>query len=338
MDTAREWRGGQVQLALLLRRSPGLGVALVADAPLAGALADEDVRVHPVLGGPFSALRLRALVQVLAPDVLAAHTSRAHSLALLAAGGRPVVVHRRVDFAVGTGVVGPLKRIKYRAAARYVAVSEAVSGVLIAGGVEPSNIDVVPDAVDAAPWLREIDRREARLRLGVPDGAEWLAAVGALVEHKGHRVLIDALRAVPNAFLTVAGEGPLRGRLEAQIAAAGLVDRVRLLGSRGDVCEWLGAADRFVHPSLEEGLGQAVIEAMLAGVPVVASRAGGVPEVVGKDGVLVEPGDVKALSAALASHPRLSASAVERLRSRHDPAALVASTLAAYERAIAARG
>lgn len=332
VDTASEWRGGQVQLALLVRAAPGLGVAVVPGAPLSRALSGV-APVHPVLGGPLAAVHLRALIRALRPDLIAAHTSRAHSLALLAAGGRPVIVHRRVDFTVGKGVIGPLKRLKYRAATGYVAVSDAVRRVLIDGGVAPERIDVVPDAVDPAPWTRAVDRAAARERLGVPDGVPWLVAVGALVEHKGHRVLIDALRGVPDAHLTIAGDGPLRGRLEAQ--AAGLGSRVRFLGQRGDVPEWLGAADRFVHPSLEEGLGQAVIEAMLAGVPVVASRAGGVPEVVGEDGVLVPPGDVAALTAALLAPSRSSSPAAKRLRELHAPERLVLGTLDAYSRLVA---
>lgn len=335
VDPAREWRGGQTQLALLVRGAPGLGVAVVLDSPLAHALANGPVAVHPCLGGPLAAVRLRALVRALDPDVIAAHTSKAHALALLACGGRPVIVHRRVDFAVGTGPFGTWKRVKYRAAAGYVAVSEAVRDVLIAGGVEPSRIDVVPDAVDPAPWAVPVARSAARARLGVPDEVPWFAAVGALVEHKGHRVLIDAMASVPRAILTIAGEGPLRARLQAQIDARGLSARVRLLGMRDDVPDWLGAADLFVHPSLEEGLGQAVIEAMLARVPIVASRAGGVPEVVREDGVLVPPGDVKALVAALQAPARSPAPATARLRERHAPEALVKGTLAAYARFVA---
>jgi glycosyltransferase involved in cell wall biosynthesis len=99
--------------------------------------------------------------------------------------------------------------------------------------------------------------------------------------------------------LLIAGDGPLRGALEAQVAALGLGGRVRLLGQLPSLGGFFAALDAFVHPSVEEGLGQVVLEAMAAGCRVVATRAGGLPEIVGDAGVLVAPGDWVALAAGM---------------------------------------
>lgn len=333
LDSGRELRGGQVQLAHLVHAAPGLGVALPPDAPLHEQLVRDGVPVHPVAFGapPWGTLDLAALVRELDPDVIAAHTSHAHAQARLVARGRPIVVHRRVDFPIG-----PLSRRKYRAVAGYIAVSEAVSEVLIDGGVDPLRIVVVPDGVEPDPWLVRVDREAARRLFGVPIGARWVAAVGALVDHKGHAVLIDAIAEVVRrggaVFCTIAGDGPRREALQRRIDAAGLADVVRLTGARCDVPAWLGGVDVFVHPSVEEGLGQAVIEALLTGVPVVATAAGGVPEIVGADGRIVPKGDPVALASALAGDLPAAGTGRTRMLYEFSVSRMVSGTLAAYRR------
>lgn len=201
-------------------------------------------------------------------DLVAAHTSHAHQ----SAAPFPVrlVVHRRVDFRPSGGW-------KYRRPRGYVAVSGAVAEIVTAAGGR--NVHVVYDGVvplpSAAPAV---------------DGPAVLA-VGARVPHKGHVHLVAAaalLRARhPDLDVGVAGDGPLTW------------PGVRWLGQRDDVPALLAAARVFVHPSVEEGMGQAVVEAMLAGVPVVVSDAGGLPEVVGETGLVVPAGDPVALAAAI---------------------------------------
>jgi len=135
-----------------------------------------------------------------------------------------------------------------------------------------------------------------------------LLAVGACVHHKGHDVLaraVELLRADGHSFeAAVAGEGPLR--------PAG----VRFLGPRDDVGALLAGCRVFVHPSRTEGLGMAVVEAMMAGVPVVASRVGGIPEVVGEDGVLVPPDDPVALARGILDACALEQTRMQRGRER----------------------
>lgn len=268
-DDDRGWRGGQVQLGHLLGPDDGL-------------LAPDDGRLARSATVPRWTYGIHGLVSAIRefrPDVIAAHTSRAHGLCVLQPFA-PVVVHRRVDFR-------PRSRWgKYRLPLGYVAVSAAVRAVLVDVGVRWDRVRVVPDGIEAPASMAPVDRPPGLLAV----------AVGALVPHKGHEVLVRA--AAEGRFTVwIAGDGPLRARLESLATELGA--DVRLLGWRDDVPALLAAADVFVHPSLEEGLGQVVLEARALGCRTVVSRAGGVCEAVGPHALSVPPGDVDALARAV---------------------------------------
>lgn len=311
VDTATELRGGQRQLVLLVEGLRARGVEqLVAcppDAPLRGLLPDlELVDVRPG-NHPANLMRLRAASA--AVDVVAAHTSHAHFAGL--AADAPLVVHRRVDFPPHDGW---LSRRKYLVPAAFVCVSGAVAAVLSDAGVPPDRLHVVHDGVRALPPLPPAELGEGPIVL----------AVGALVDHKDHATLAAAAAAV-EARVLVAGEGPRRPDLEAT--------ELELLGHRDDVAALFARAQVFVHCSQEEGMGQVVVEAMLAGLPVVATRAGGVPEVVGEAGLLVPVRDPAALADALnralkGEHPAADVSKAQARRFGVD--AMVEGTLQAY--------
>lgn len=331
LDTGREWRGGQTQLLHLVRSLPG-EVVLPADAPLRPALEAAGVRVHGIrartsLGW---AVALRHLVADRQPDLLAAHTSRAHGHALLAATGRPVVVHRRLDFPPRW-----CSRPKYRAVDRFVAVSQRVAEVLRQAGVAPTRIEVVHDGVAQA--ARVWGRAEARRLLGLPVRPRLVGAAGALVPHKDHQSLIRAMVGV-DAELVIAGEGPLRDALRALAQRVGV--RLILLGQVEEIGALFGAIDVFAHPSREEGLGQVVVEAMLAGVPVVSSSAGGLADVLAAGGRGVPPRDPLSLRDALRDalrDPGPVASARAAAAELFTVEAMVRGTDAAYRRALEGR-
>lgn len=334
VDTGREWRGGQTQMLHVVRASPEVAVALPPDAPARAAIEQSGAIVFPIpFRGRWRGTRaLRAAIEAFRPDVVAAQTSHAHAHAVRARDLAPVVVHRRVDFVIASD---PIARRTYAEAAGFVAVSGAVAAILGRAGVPRARVVVVPDGVRHEAPRR--GREAVRAALGVPDQAPLIVAVGALVGHKAHRVLVEAARDLPGAIVLIAGEGPLRGALEQQIRASGAP--VRLLGQRDDVPDLLGAADVFCHCSDEEGMGQAVVEAMFAGLPVVATAAGGVPEVVtdGATGWLVPVGDARALAGALSRATSDRAEATRRAyaagvtaHDRFSVPQMVADTLAAY--------
>jgi glycosyltransferase involved in cell wall biosynthesis len=168
--------------------------------------------------------------------------------------------------------------------------------------IEPPRIVLPPDKRPAPAPLRTGFSLDAPLRL---------LSVGRLVPHKGHEILVDACVTIPPDLpwhLTIVGSGPLEKRLTEHIGKNSLGKRVTLLGDIGDrgLAEEYRKTDLFIHPSIEtargaEGFGIALLEAMAAGVPVIASRAGGIPEALddGACGVLVKPGDATELTDAI---------------------------------------
>ena len=189
------------------------------------------------------------------------------------------------------------------------AVSQAVKDSTVERlGVSPDRITVVKRGRDETRLgERSPERRSAvRRELGLADDAEVLISVGRQEYQKGHRHLIDAFPGViavrPNARLLIAGrEGHASRDLGAQIAELGLEQTVKLLGHREDVLDVVAAADVFVFPSVYEGLGGALIEAIGLGLPVVASDIPALREVVrhGENADLVPPGDSAALTRAI---------------------------------------
>ncbi len=163
--------------------------------------------------------------------------------------------------------------------------------------VERSRIDVVPNGVQPGTPVASTLRTE----LGIPAAVPIVLAVGNLYPVKGHRVLLEALALLPtDAHVVIAGRGASEQDLLGLAEQRGLLPRLHLLGLRNDIPNLLAAADVFVQPSLAEGLPMAVLEAMFAGRPIVASNVGDVGEAVGDDGaLLVPPGDARELAAAL---------------------------------------
>lgn len=165
--------------------------------------------------------------------------------------------------------------------------------VVIENGIEPLRVNKMDDT----------DRKALRAEMGVPNGAVLLLTVGRLTVQKGHTVLLDAIAQLKTsqAVFVFAGDGPLRAELERKAQQLGIGQQVRFLGVREDINELLLAADIFVQPSLWEGLSLALLEALLAGLPVLAARVEGVVDVVedGDSALLVPPKDVAALAAAI---------------------------------------
>ncbi len=191
-----------------------------------------------------------------------------------------------------------------RRSAALVAVSGATASHLHRSlGLDASAVTVVPNGIA----FRSGHRQRVREELALADDTLLVLAVGNLYPVKGHRTLLDALGLVCRANasldwrLAIAGRGEETDALEALARGQGIADRVHLLGFRPDVPDLLSAADVFAMPSHSEGLPLALVEAMGAGLPVIASAVGGIPEVVRTetDGILVPPRDPSALGDAL---------------------------------------
>jgi glycosyltransferase involved in cell wall biosynthesis len=186
-----------------------------------------------------------------------------------------------------------------------VAVSRATGAELARTlGLDAGEIMIVPNGIPFRSGNRMILRRE----LGVLPNELLIVAVGNLYPVKGHAVLLRALAGLVHDApatpwrLAIAGRGEAEAALRSFASEAGIADRVHLLGFRTDVADILAAADVFVMPSLSEGLPLALVEAMSASLPIVASDVGGIPEVVERDAeaLLTPPDDAGAIAEALA--------------------------------------
>lgn len=198
-------------------------------------------------------------------------------------------------------------RITSFAGRQVVAVSRFVAESICRHvGYARKSVDVIYNGVPPSAWAEiTLEEKLARRRdLRLDPAARLIVQVGRLSPQKGQTHTLEvaqALRHLPNVQWLLVGDGPLRPSLEATIARMGLGTRVTLVGGRADVRSFLAAADLFLFPSLHEGLGIAVLEAMAAALPVIAYEAGPLPEIIdhGTTGVLVPPGNVAALARAV---------------------------------------
>ncbi len=327
VDGERGFRGGERQLLYLAAALRARGRRNVVYCRAGGELEAESVRRGfetrrlPFLGDwdPVSAWRLAADVRREGAAVHA-HTARAAAVAALASiGGAPFVAHRRVDFAVGKVA----RALKYARAAKTIAVSRAIADILRAGGLPDGKIAVIPDGVPATAeenaWLRsgaerfqpplpvekEENRRLLAIELGVDPAMTWVGNLAALVPHKDHDTLLAAAVIVllkrPRTRFLIAGSGPEKARLAGSVDRMGLFGKVLFLGQRNDPLTVLKSLDVYVQSSWGEGMGSALIEASACGVPIAATAAGGVPEVVedGATGLLAAPRRPEELADAL---------------------------------------
>ncbi len=193
-------------------------------------------------------------------------------------------------------------------ATQMVAVSERLRGKAVTQeGIRPERVVVIPNGITPPPAgdYPETAKRSAREQLGVPADGLLALTVGRLTIQKGQVYLLRAiprvLESFPNVVFALVGDGPLRAELEAEARQLGIERAVRFLGTRADVPELLHLADLFILPSISEGMPVALLEAMMVGLPVVASRVEGVDEIIqdGQNGFSVPPGDAEALSQAL---------------------------------------
>ena len=289
--------------------------------PLADELAQHGVKVEIVsFRGltilrdlPQVLLRFRRLVWLFReekPDILHGFLFWAYILGTYAAklAGVPIVLASRRGlghFKADKPHYLFLERLANRLTDLIVANAEAVKqDVLRQELVEPSKVRVVYNGIDPSPYVFTADPA-LRASLGVPEAARVVGVVANLIPYKGHRDFLHACRAIRQrqagiTFLLI-GDGPCRGELEGLARDLGLEKDVRFLGTRRDIPQLLALMDVVVLPSLEEGLPNAILEAMAAGKAVVATQVGGVPEAVvqGETGLLVPPGDPQALADAV---------------------------------------
>jgi L-malate glycosyltransferase len=354
IDTARTWRGGQNQVLVTVMGLRALGHRTLLVANPSGELrqrAKEGLDLLPLAPRTEmdlnAAWRLSRFIKQLRPDVLHAHDPHAVAMAALALSMStqlakpPLVASRRVDFHLRGSA---LSRWKYRQVDCFICASDAIRQMLMGDGVPEMRAVTVHEGIDLG-HVEAAPAAKLHEELWLPHHAPLVGNVAALVPHKGQRHLIEAamlvLPQVPDARFILAGEGELRPALERQIREHHLEKHVLLVGFRPDVLSLHKAFDIFVMSSLTEGLGTSLLDAMACGKPIVATTAGGIPEVVvdGETGFLVAPRDHEGMARAIVSllkdealRRRMGEAGRTRARVHFSAERMVQDTLRVYQR------
>ena len=304
VDMGRQLDGGARQVAYLLNGADKLpgehALVCPSGAEILGALNNGSVKIHRVKAAEEKGLRftgsLRKLIRREKPDLLHIH-GRPGDRAAVWAGlleKQQMIYSRRTD-------AEPSLTERYLKLPRFsliIALSQGIRKPMLDVGVPAERIVCVPCAVDAARFKPGRPQHEHfRAEFGLRGEGPVLAMVAQLSQSKGHGVLFGALPAVlaKNSAVRVLvfGRGPAKDALQRELNRRGLEQYVRFEGYRPDLENILPHVDMLIHPAFEEGMGVSLLEAAACGVPIVASRVGGIPDIVQDrfNGYLVKPGD-----------------------------------------------
>jgi L-malate glycosyltransferase len=309
IDTERVWRGGQDQLLSLILGLHGRGHRIhLACYP--GTLLEERARnagicINPFSMrseiGPFAFISLASILSKVRPDILAFNTPKAILLGSMVSHFIPVrarIIFRRVSFPLRKNL---FTRLKYKwGIHRIIAISESIRCQLYADGIPLSRIKTIYEGLDISGFAQE-----KSMKAGRSDDPIVIGCVAHLSPEKGVDYLIRAASLMPDvrtrARFIIVGDGRCRQDLEKQARELGLKDCFQFVGFQDHTAAFLLSFDIFVLPSLSEGLSSAILSAMASSLPVVATRVGGIPELIRneEEGLLVPPGDPAALAEAL---------------------------------------
>ncbi len=359
IDTSRHWTGGsnQVMYTVMGLRARREQAALVADpqGELFRRMSEgtDLIPLAPTHDIDLAASwRLSRVIRQLKPDVIHAHDPRAVTMAatalsITAPTPTPVfVASRRLESRVSHS---SFARWTYAQVDGFIANSKIISDRLVTDGIPRVKISIVNEGVDV-DRIERLAPANVRAAFYLPTQAPIVGNVAALVPHKGQHHLIDAaaitVRQVPDARFVIVGDGELRQSLEDQIRHKHLERHVFLAGFRDDALELTKGFDLFVMSSTTEGMCNALVDAMAAAKPAVATDAGAIPEVMvdGETGFLVPTRNHEAMAARivqLLKNPKLMArmgeAALQRARDRFTVDRMVDGTQATYESLFSAK-
>jgi glycosyltransferase involved in cell wall biosynthesis len=248
--------------------------------------------------------RLVGLINREKPDIIHLHSRRGADVLGGLAGrlsGKKCLLTRRVD--------NPEPRLwaalKYRLYDHVITISQGIQEILIEEGVPAGKITCVRSAIDINRYSTPYDLAWFRRQFALEDNILICAMVAQFIERKGHRYLLEAipliLRDQPRARFFFFGKGPMEKELRSISLDLGIEDKVIFAGFRDDLDRIMGCFDLLIHPALMEGLGVSLLQAAAAGVPIVGTRVGGIPEIVRDtvNGYLIPPSDVQSIADAV---------------------------------------
>jgi glycosyltransferase involved in cell wall biosynthesis len=310
LSTALTWRGGEQQIAYLYHGLHDLKIKQTvlcsSKSSLVGYCNKYSLSVtHIPKGGSISwayAKKIKELVIANNTAIIHVHDSHAHNNAIIAATflgvKTPIVLHRRVDFGVTKNFFSKYK-YNHPNIKRIICVSQAIKDVLAPSIMDTSKIRIVHSGVDTKKEVNT-DGRLRRL-LNFPNDAIIIGNVAALADHKDPYTFLkvaDALKDHAQYYFVWIGGGEMEQEVKQEIVRKGLQKRVILTGFRKDIRDVMPELSIFMMTSKTEGLGTSILDAYMSEIPVIATAAGGIPELVehGKTGLLAPIGDAEALA------------------------------------------
>lgn len=313
VSTATSWRGGEQQLAYLAGELKNHGVKqeiFCADNTPMASYCDRN-GISKISFKKTGALNLKAarmLANICSKEkqvILHCHDSHAHNIAyfssLIFRNPSPVIVHRRVDFPVSNTFFSKAK-YKHPKISKYICVSNAIRELLIPSLKYPEKAMVIHSGIDLDRFANITNKNSLRKEFGFSEENILLGNVAALAPHKDYYTFIRTaeilLKNNPRFRFVIIGDGPEKASIESEIKARNLHNKVVLTGFRTNTPELLKEFNVLLLTSKTEGLGTTILDAFASEIPVVATKAGGIPEVVehGITGLLAETGDAQSLA------------------------------------------
>ncbi len=302
LSSERTWRGGEQQIAYLMGVLQSHGVHNV----LAARAGSEMARRHPeasllAFRGEWdlaTAWRLRQLVRQERIDLIHAHSGHGHTLAVLAAtlgAGVPIVVSKRTDYPMKKSSFSRWK-FNHPAIAHFLCVSDKIRQILSQDLQIPAKALTVYSGIDVSRFPAK-PLKDIRTLFNLPTEARVVISTAAISPQKDYatflRVAAQTRLHHPELHYVVCGEGPSEAEIKTMAQDMGLQQTVHFVGFRKDLSEFLGSADAFLITSREEGLGTSILDAFAVSLPVIATAAGGIPEIVrhGETGLLAPVAD-----------------------------------------------
>ena len=311
LSSEKSWRGGEQQMAYLIEELKKLGVdSLVAarkDSAFEKWCGEKKIPCFPLgFKNDFdlqSAYFLKKYCAGESIDLIHLHSSRSHGIAVLAAalGNKiPLVLSRRVDFGLKGNVFSQWK-YNHRAIKKIVCVSDKIREIVSSAVKDPERCVTIYDGVDLHRFEGKGKRGIIRNELGIAPEVRLIGNIAAIAPHKDYFTFLETVKILSpkiNAKFLICGDGPLRSQIENKIAELDLVNDVFILGFRNDIENVFADLDVLLYTSKEEGLGSTLLDAMAYGLPIVATEAGGIPEIVRNEfnGLTAPVGDPQRLS------------------------------------------
>ncbi|MBN2424933.1 MAG: glycosyltransferase family 4 protein [Calditrichaceae bacterium] len=315
IDPVKEWRGGQQQVIYLheglLKLNHQSVLVCAPDSELAGYCQKKNLPFYTLkMRGEWDISAISGLKKIIKkenPQILHLHSAPAVTLGLylkLFIRALKLVATRRVDFPVKKPLIGVWKYSNHFLD-KIVCISDNIKKVMRRDGVPVAKLEVIHSGIDIGKFELENLSFSLKNEYKIPADHLIIGTVAALVGHKDYPNLINAagivLKSFKNVTFCALGDGPDKKDLQGLIDGLGLNDNFKLCGFTKDVTSFLKQLDIFVLASRMEGMGTSVLDAEACGLPVVATKAGGIPEIVmhKKNGILVPPENPAELAGAL---------------------------------------